>query len=742
MGQQTLAGRISMTPESQPQPETAQANMASDNKRGRSESVPVEIAGDSDVDEVQEQPPSKKRRTSQRGAEGPADGLDGGEIADESSTVNSLEASSPAQSPPREHLGWNEGVKPAGLRISFGSAVASAGRKQATVPTSREPETSAEETVAAEEPVTAEPPLSKSAAKKRRRQGRKAAAAAAAAASATATGEQQPAPPEEAQLQQNGRQTRAQALRAAEAAAAATEQPAPATVNGDRKKQPRERNRRYKYFGQTWQLPPGPGPEWGPDESRTWQFKFEQWLQDYVAVNNNKDTKLEILRDPTRVSLLLQNAYFRWQKGDELEKWREKAAVPLVQYRNQDKFPLLISTIEQNLAQGKSMSPMPLLMGAGAGENAEAAPVSGAAVMESDAGSPDDEAVRGDSATSKSPGEISEHTGDDPEGEVEVDDADEEAYRERYYPGITDDRVFCTSCAGFGHRRHSCPEANCRFCGDSEHMAPGCPTRQRCPKCKQLGHTITHCREKLALAPGEDMECAFCASREHTESDCTEFFRTYRCSQESLHKVKYIPIFCYCCGNEGHYGTQCGLNPAPTKTASIEIWSKDYWQQFVDPNSAEEAIAWDLAATRNAYAHDANGRPDFGKSIVPRTHIIFEDDDDDEEEGFIRPPVQRKEQRNGQIINVSRQGRGGFSSLAQQAHAHNPPLPPGPPPGLPARPPQPNEDAKQRRRPRQPNAARNNNRGHGSGQQSGRGGGAGGFRIRGRGRGKNGGGRW
>lgn len=763
MGQQTLAGWVSRTPkESQSRLETAQPNIASDNKRGWTGSDPIEIADDSDADEVQEQPPSKRRRTSQRdGDEASDDGLDDGEVADMSSNVNSREASNPAHSPPRGHAGWNEGVKPAGLRISFGSAVTSAARKQATVPTSREPETmadsivvresvtgtSAEETIVVQEPVAAEPTLTKSAAKKRRRQERKAAAVAAAAM--VATSEQQAATSGEAHLPKNEHNTRAQALKAAEATAA-TKQQAPAAHAGEQKNQqavPRKRNRRYKFGGQTWLLPPSPGPEWGPDESRTWQFKFEQWLQDYVALNN-REAKMEILRDPKRVSSVLQDAYSRWQmaKGKEHKEWKKKAGVPLMDYRNKDMFPLLISTIEQNLAQGESMSPMPPLIGAAAGEVTEVSLRSDAPVMEPNATSPLEEPVQENSPASRSSGEVSEHT-EDLQGDEEMDDVDEKAYRERYYPGITDDQVFCTSCASFGHRSRSCPEANCRFCGDSEHMSPGCPTRQRCSKCKQLGHTITHCREKLSsLAPEEGTECAFCASQEHTESYCAEFFRAYRPSQETIRKVKHIPIFCYCCGNEGHYGNQCGLNPKSlTKYASVEIWSKENWQQYVDPSSAEEAIAWDSAAGANAYAHDANGRPDFGKSIVPRTHIIFEDDDDDDEEGFIRPPVQRQQQQNGQI-NVSRQGRGGFSSLAQQAYTHNPPLPPGPPPGLPARPPQPNEDGKQRRRPRKPNPARHNDQGHSNGQQNGRGGGGGGgrFRMRNsavRGRGRGGGGR-
>jgi protein AIR1/2 len=319
--------------------------------------------------------------------------------------------------------------------------------------------------------------------------------------------------------------------------------------------------------------------------------------------------------------------------------------------------------------------------------------------------------------------------------------ADLAAYLDRYFPGVTPDQEFCTGCASYGHRLRSCPRLKCQFCGDTEHMGPGCPTRKRCPKCKQLGHPKEKCTEKLALAPGEAMECAFCASKDHTESDCTEFYRSYRPNEYTMRKVKEIPIYCYCCGKKGHYGTECGLSQVPfVKTRSVETWSMENWRLYVDPNSPNYSIELD-PASGSGYVADANGRPDFGKSIVPRTHIIFEDDDDDEEEGFLRPPVQREQQQKNGQIKVGRQGHGGFSSLSRQAH--NPPLPPGPPPGLPARPPQQSGQASGgvRKRPKKPKPFQQSKQGQGQGQQNGHGGGGGGFSIRGRAGGRGRGGR-
>ena len=272
------------------------------------------------------------------------------------------------------------------------------------------------------------------------------------------------------------------------------------------------------------------------------------------------------------------------------------------------------------------------------------------------------------------------------------------AYQERYFPGVPADALFCVLCASSGHREDRCPNTVCRFCQATEHASWSCPTRRRCLKCKQLGHGSGDCQEKLALAPGDGAECAFCQSHDHTESKCAVFRRSFWPDEANVGKVQNLPIYCYCCGGEGHYGTECGLSSIRTGTGVPDTWSTANWDRYVDPQSTEVAIIWDPAfcAISNGRAADAGGRPDFGgKSIVPRTHIIFEDDDE-EDEGFIHPPVQ-KPTAPGQI-RVKTNGRGGLANgqrgrggknqrgsggAAQMAPVANPPLPPGPPPPLP-----------------------------------------------------------
>ncbi|KAK4121058.1 hypothetical protein N657DRAFT_648433 [Parathielavia appendiculata] len=266
-------------------------------------------------------------------------------------------------------------------------------------------------------------------------------------------------------------------------------------------------------------------------------------------------------------------------------------------------------------------------------------------------------------------------------------------YRQRYFPGVGPSEAFCHMCASRDHDAVDCLEVTCRFCSDRDHRSFSCPTRRRCTKCRQLGHTMDGCTEKLAL-PREEMECAFCQSRDHADAACHELWRSFLFNPDTARKVRSLPIFCYCCGREEHYGPVCGLNPHSTKGESPwETWSQTNCDRYLDPASSETAIAFVTSAGSTV----SSGRPDLGKSIVPRRHIFFEDgSDDDDAEDFIRPPVQNSSARAGRISfagnnNAGGAARGGRQQPSKQynvgkgrtGYASQSPLPPGPPPPLP-----------------------------------------------------------
>ncbi|KAK3373260.1 hypothetical protein B0T24DRAFT_254122 [Lasiosphaeria ovina] len=264
------------------------------------------------------------------------------------------------------------------------------------------------------------------------------------------------------------------------------------------------------------------------------------------------------------------------------------------------------------------------------------------------------------------------------------------AYMERYFPGLEPGAIFCVMCASHGHLADQCPEMACSFCRKPDHRARKCPTRQRCDKCKQLGHARKQCGESLSLAPGE-IECALCGSLDHTEGLCGEVWQSFKPNTDGVLKVNALPIYCYRCGYEGHYGTECRSNPQKSKGTTLQgTWSRANYERYVDSESSEAAIGFNLSSLS---LNDDGGRPDFGgKSIVPRRHVVFESDDDDDNETFIRPPVKAPRAPNITINfsgnNNASSDRGGRRPPRQyngntgrgMNGLPNPPLPPGPPP--------------------------------------------------------------
>lgn len=234
--------------------------------------------------------------------------------------------------------------------------------------------------------------------------------------------------------------------------------------------------------------------------------------------------------------------------------------------------------------------------------------------------------------------------------------------RRRYFPGVPDDAVFCLTCASYGHNTPDCPETTCKFCQQG-HFSYSCPSRQRCAKCKQLGHTKASCKEKLAMAAGEGfMECAFCEAQDHQEEQCPEIWETYRPEVGHIKQVRSVPTFCYCCGAEGHFGTDCGL--ADPKVPPSATWSNAGASLYVDPTSSEEAIAFQNPMPA-AQAISAPVIP--GRSIKPQSHIIFEDsgDEDNGSQGFLRAPATGP-RRPGQIQITSNINFGGSAGPSAQ----------------------------------------------------------------------------
>ncbi|KAL6363394.1 hypothetical protein LRP88_02807 [Fusarium phalaenopsidis] len=232
----------------------------------------------------------------------------------------------------------------------------------------------------------------------------------------------------------------------------------------------------------------------------------------------------------------------------------------------------------------------------------------------------------------------------------------------RYFPSATDPTQMCLLCG-----RNIC-----------------CPTRQRCDKCRQLGHGAAHCTEKLALTKEEGLACAVCSSADHLEKHCTLLWRSFHPDALTIKKVVSIPASCSLCGSDMHFSADCKRRRdiVPNLTWSIE--NRD---QYVDPEcglAAIEDTAGGLQTGKTMRAPELKIRGHAART----TNVHYSESDDSDVEFLGHRPIKQRVQM-GQIRMASniqmpqngnsqngRPGRGG----RQNGAPVQPPLPPGPPP--------------------------------------------------------------
>jgi hypothetical protein len=221
--------------------------------------------------------------------------------------------------------------------------------------------------------------------------------------------------------------------------------------------------------------------------------------------------------------------------------------------------------------------------------------------------------------------------------------------RERYFPGIRQDEIFCVMCTSHTHTVDVCPHLVCGICQSATHRTIAC-----------------------GLDKTASMElCRLCQSSQHLENACEKVWRTYEPEPNRIHKVKNLTAYCYQCGEEGHYGLDCVQLPPSENSGPWRTWTVANLLMYLDEDASEQAVS---ASFPSDAAAAPSARPNFGKSIVPQRHVLFEAADDDDDDAFIRPPVQRNPRPGGIAFQT---GGGNFV----------PPLPPGPPPPLPSGPP-------------------------------------------------------
>jgi hypothetical protein len=255
--------------------------------------------------------------------------------------------------------------------------------------------------------------------------------------------------------------------------------------------------------------------------------------------------------------------------------------------------------------------------------------------------------------------------------EIDINQANidemERKLQQKYFPSANDRPAtyHCLTCGDNSHMTMDCSSLTCTLCG-GDHVQFACPQSRRCHKCRQRGHDVAECPEKLALSKAESIGCDFCGSTDHFEINCHTIWRTFHPKPQEIRKVREIPVHCYICGGTGHYGPECGLYKEYPLLSGGQTWSKETLLKFIDTASADRAMSAGID-----YSIPSKSVKEFtikGKANDP----INLDDSDDEDISFLHKKVKGpKHHAQIKIAGTARLGK-----LPQEAGFSRAPNPP------------------------------------------------------------------
>jgi len=201
----------------------------------------------------------------------------------------------------------------------------------------------------------------------------------------------------------------------------------------------------------------------------------------------------------------------------------------------------------------------------------------------------------------------------------------ENALLGKYFPPVDGvlAKLRCLACAETTHSTIDCPALSCTACGGN-HTTFQCRKYQLCNRCRQRGHSSSDCTEKL-LPSKDELSCDMCGSKSHIETHCQLIWRSFVAKPEEIKPRLNVPVYCYFCGDNGHYGGECGLNNEVSSSGG-DTWSR----------SARMTVTPTINAPR---------KKDFSIRGKANDPITLDDSEDDVE--FIRakvnnPPVSRR----------------------------------------------------------------------------------------------------
>lgn len=122
----------------------------------------------------------------------------------------------------------------------------------------------------------------------------------------------------------------------------------------------------------------------------------------------------------------------------------------------------------------------------------------------------------------------------------------------------------CDNCHELGHLSRDCNEKSreiCILCGEFGHLQQQCPYIF-CYNCKLPGHRFAECPS----TKNSYVTCYRCQMFGHIQPNCPDLWRRYcytttRGPLVTSNCITNTRIYCYNCGEKGHYGFECMKDP-------------------------------------------------------------------------------------------------------------------------------------------------------------------------------------
>lgn len=140
--------------------------------------------------------------------------------------------------------------------------------------------------------------------------------------------------------------------------------------------------------------------------------------------------------------------------------------------------------------------------------------------------------------------------------------------------------------------------------GDRHKKLPYNPSQVKCTYCKQWNdHYSQHCSNAdISEVLISTIQCTVCQGTIHSNSECPYRWRKYITKETSINFQKRIVpmhrIYCYKCGQKGHYGGDCvlkkpiqpGIATAFTGRNLAPSLTEVYFNQLDNPLDDEESV--------------------------------------------------------------------------------------------------------------------------------------------------------